>query len=342
MKCFVCNNEINNKDHNHIYRCAKNNNLLIPKKDIKYKQICFQFGFDFSYDYMKNQYINNNWSLPDFKKEHGLSYRASQFLLEYFNIPQRTLKESTLLEKTRNKYKQTCIRKFGVENVSKSDKIKSKKASTFTKNYGVNNIWKDPNYTIWLHQEMIKKYGVKSLPNRFGNKQKWWDNQSEEYKKEVGKRLNKSYLQWYYNLNDDQKTELIQKRANCFASKIENRVASILDILNFSYYRQFFIKRKSYDFKISKTNLIIEVNGDYWHCNPNKYSKNDIVVFPLIGEVNVCDIWEKDKYKKELAESKGYKMIYIWECDITSRNDNELSSYISDLIGEYYYESCKS
>ena len=63
-----------------------------------------------------------------------------------------------------------------------------------------------------------------------------------------------------------------------------------------------------YDFKIG--NYLLEVNGDYWHANPNKYKENDTFKFPK-NELKAKDIWEMDTYKKEIAESNGYKVIYI-------------------------------
>lgn len=39
-----------------------------------------------------------------------------------------------------------------------------------------------------------------------------------------------------------------------------------------------------------------------------------------------------DKYKKEIAESQGYKVIYIWESFIKKSNDGEILQYIVDQI----------
>ena len=39
-----------------------------------------------------------------------------------------------------------------------------------------------------------------------------------------------------------------------------------------------------------------------------------------------------DRYKKQIAESNGYKVIYIWESEINKMNDGEILQYIENQI----------
>jgi very-short-patch-repair endonuclease len=94
-------------------------------------------------------------------------------------------------------------------------------------------------------------------------------------------------------------------------NKLEKLVASILDENNISYYFQFFLKTKdnickSYDFKIKNTNILLEIDGDYWHGGPgiNKH-------FYKLDEVKI-----NDNIKNELALNNNYNLIRIWESDI--------------------------
>lgn len=59
-------------------------------------------------------------------------------------------------EKTREKYKQTCLNKYGVSNVSLVDDVKKKKENTFYDKYGVST------YLISdeIKERLIDKYGV--------------------------------------------------------------------------------------------------------------------------------------------------------------------------------------
>ena len=54
-------------------------------------------------------------------------------------------------------------------------------------------------------------------------------------------------------------------------SKLEKTFANILNLLDISYKQFFYAKsiKAFYDFYIEEHNLIIEVDGDFWHCNPN-------------------------------------------------------------------------
>jgi hypothetical protein len=56
-------------------------------------------------------------------------------------------------------------------------------------------------------------------------------------------------------------------------NKLENFVSNILDENNIKYTHQFFLNKdgicKSYDFKIKDTNILLEVDGDYWHGGPS-------------------------------------------------------------------------
>jgi len=120
-------------------------------------------------------------------------------------------------------------------------------------------------------------------------------------------------------------------------SKLNERISEILNLSGIQFEQEFRIKYelddklkwKFFDFRIGK--ILIEVNGDYWHANPTKYEKNDIFHFPKI-ELTARDIWEIDKYKKQIAESNGYKVIYLWESDINKMNNGEILHYIKNQI----------
>lgn len=327
MKCYICKKELNLKNVKHIYFCAKNNNINISKKDIRYKQICYNYNVDFDKDLLFKKYIKDGWSLPDFKKEYGLSYEQTEFLLNYFDIKKRNISEAAKSNKRYIKYTKTCRKKYGVENVSQSSLIKEKKQKTFVKHYGVDNIWKQREYYVWLHEYMLDTYGKKSLPNKYGNMQKYWDEKTKEEKQQHTKKANEAYILYWNSLTDEQKNEIVQKRFKGvldFASKLETRFCKILNNLCLSYIHQFWINRKSYDFRINNTKIIFEIQGDFWHCNPKQYKADDIINFPG-GYKKVLDIWEKDFLKKKNAEKYNYKVLYLWESDFKKYDDQKLS-----------------
>ena len=83
-----------------------------------------------------------------------------------------------------------------------------------------------------------------------------------------------------------------------------------------------------YDFVNTTQKICIEFNGDYWHCNPNKYDKN--FMHEIINET-AENIWKKDKKKIDLIKNNGYTVIIIWERD-WKENSNKCLKKVKNEI----------
>ena len=109
-------------------------------------------------------------------------------------------------------------------------------------------------------------------------------------------------------------------------NKLEEVVANKLNEANIPYYFQYFITEngicKSYDFKLKDKPIILEVDGDFWHGNPEK--KNHYI--------KANEIKENDKLKDEMANKKGIKVVHLWESEI--RKD---PSIVVRTISPYIY-----
>jgi len=230
MKCFICKQEISSKDNRHIYFCAKVNNVKISRKEIRYKQICFWVDFDFTKEYLENKYLVEQWSLPDFKDNHQLSYTQTQFLLDYFLIEKRGVGVASILSSRLDKYKNTCIKRYGVENVSQLKDIKELKRQTFLANWGVDNIFKDKKFKENLNLVMMDKYGKLRITNSEKIKEyyknlsdeerhelsmlnskkshKFWDNVSKEKFKTWRDKKSKSAVKYWKNVSQEVKDEV--------------------------------------------------------------------------------------------------------------------------------------
>jgi hypothetical protein len=57
-------------------------------------------------------------------------------------------------------------------------------------------------------------------------------------------------------------------------SKAEDELIEKLNSINIEVIPNFKIKSKTFDLYIPTLKLLIEYNGDYWHCNPNKYNSD--------------------------------------------------------------------
>ena len=78
-------------------------------------------------------------------------------------------------------------------------------------------------------------------------------------------------------------------------SLAEYKLANILDELDLLYKDHHTIENWSVDFYLGQK-IIIEVQGDYWHSDEQRV--------------------ERDKRKKEDLESKGYRVLHIWESEL--------------------------
>jgi len=98
-----------------------------------------------------------------------------------------------------------------------------------------------------------------------------------------------------------------------YTSKLEKTFANILDLLNIKYQQFFYAKdiKAFYDFYLPDYNIIVEVDGDFWHCNPN--SKHNTPKYET-QKYNLV----KDAIKSQWALDNGYKLLRFWENDINN------------------------
>ncbi len=69
------------------------------------------------------------------------------------------------------------------------------------------------------------------------------------------------------------------------------------------------VGNKIFDFYIPSKNMIVEVDGDYWHANPIIYESKDLNKTQLRNVKN-------DKFKEVLAKGNGYKIERVWENEL--------------------------
>jgi G:T-mismatch repair DNA endonuclease (very short patch repair protein) len=93
---------------------------------------------------------------------------------------------------------------------------------------------------------------------------------------------------------------------------------NFLEPLNISYDRQFYLKdiHQYCDFYIPSKNTVIEINGDFWHCNPNIERFKEPKYEYQIRKI------ERDKIKYDYLDNNGFKKIILWEHDI--KNNKKL------------------
>jgi G:T-mismatch repair DNA endonuclease (very short patch repair protein) len=97
-------------------------------------------------------------------------------------------------------------------------------------------------------------------------------------------------------------------------SSIEIKIQNFLTQLNIKFLKHQYMEIEhgyQCDILIPSMNLVIEIDGDYWHCN--------LKIFPNPNEWQLKQI-ELDKIRtQELIES-GFKVLRLWECEINVMN----------------------
>jgi G:T-mismatch repair DNA endonuclease (very short patch repair protein) len=111
-------------------------------------------------------------------------------------------------------------------------------------------------------------------------------------------------------------------------TKIELKIQAFLKQLNIEFFTHQYIKEINHAYQcdilipvqngiIQKT--IIEVDGDYWHCNPLKFSMPNQMQKEQI---------ERDKIRTLELIDKGFRVIRLWETDINNLNEEQLKQKI--------------
>jgi len=126
---------------------------------------------------------------------------------------------------------------------------------------------------------------------------------------------------------------MVWMRDNDFTvtSKLEETINSTLITLGLveglDYERQHYVReiKSYYDFKIYSTNTLIEVDGDFWHCNPVTEFKEPKY------ECQFKNL-DKDKIKTKWCEdNNNITLLRFWEYDIKN-NLNDVIIKLKELI----------
>lgn len=108
-------------------------------------------------------------------------------------------------------------------------------------------------------------------------------------------------------------------------SKPEKIMQDMLESNGIDYQYQHELSGFFYDFYIPSKNLLIEVDGDFWHCKPNTKYENPVIEEQTKNVVN-------DKKKTAIAYSNGYNLLRFWESDIQNNRLQVMKTLIENLL----------
>lgn len=160
---------------------------------------------------------------------------------------------------------------------------------------------------------MAKKAGKKS--------------RSVSFKRWLAKAKKREWaLNKYGPLTDESRQKMLEGNAKKLRSKMtapEKKVGSLLQEMGMIHDSQKVLGGFIYDFCIPEHKILIEVDGDYYHGNPDKYDKEDLNHLQK-------KIKRNDIEKNIMASGHNYKLLRFWECDI-----NEDIDKVKAIIMEY-------
>ena len=105
---------------------------------------------------------------------------------------------------------------------------------------------------------------------------------------------------------------------------------------NFSIEQHITFEKCEYyvDIISDELKLVIEYNGDYWHCNPKFY---DASYMHPKKKITAKNIWNYDKRKIDVLKKAGYHPIVVWEHDYRNH-----TSDVEKLLIECITKDCAS
>jgi very-short-patch-repair endonuclease len=105
------------------------------------------------------------------------------------------------------------------------------------------------------------------------------------------------------------------KKGKLKRSKLEIGFDIFFKLLSIQYESSYKIKSITktfiYDYYLPEYKCLVEIDGDFWHCNPNtKYALPE-------SKSQIANV-KNDKLKNKWAKQNGFKLLRFWETDINT------------------------
>lgn len=104
----------------------------------------------------------------------------------------------------------------------------------------------------------------------------------------------------------------LKKNASKMSTKMtwpEREFKKLLKELKVSFEVQKIVGNKIFDFYIPHVNMLIEIDGDYYHANPEKFNLENI------NKMQARNV-RNDIFKDGLAAGLGFGLERVWENDL--------------------------
>lgn len=334
--CPFCGQIIKKGNGWHIRKCIKNyvDNITEEEKEK-----------------IKNLYIVEKRSLVELSEILKLPYSNLQKILPILGIELRNIKEACNTSRRKEKYEKTMMEHFGTKhNFDKNCSSRKKWEKRLFEEEGITNVFQRKDVIEKIHNTMVERYGENEWKLQ-RSKSSDINYYIEKYGKEKGiiewnrvcfEKGKSGKKEYYIEKYGEEKgiekwNERLKKIAKGFTHNngLNEKCSKILTENKICFEKEYPLASEKhnyfYDFKIG--NVLIELNGLYWHCSPKIYKPNDLVKFPNNKFILAKDKWKYDEEKCKFAEKRGYKIITIWEDEF---NEEKLLT----LLKENNYGNC--
>lgn len=133
--------------------------------------------------------------------------------------------------------------------------------------------------------------------------------------------------QWFKDLQREKMVKRLKEGAFSVSSQIELEfIDKCIKPLGVEYIKQYYIKELTHfcDIYFPKKNIIVEFNGDFWHCNPSKYPNGPI---HHIQETKIM----KDANLRTYCDMHDILLIEIWESEY-KENCEKIKQILKEAI----------
>lgn len=137
----------------------------------------------------------------------------------------------------------------------------------------------------------------------------------------------------------ERKINEMKNNGRFYYTSAEKKMINVLNELNIVFKTQLRIENSFYDFYLPEYNIIIEVDGDYWHANPELYDYDHL-------DQRQAKHVIKDHKKEELAKKYNYQLYRFWESDFNNMESvyQKMNLILNNHDGNFrgYYRTIKN
>jgi len=223
--------------------------------------------------------------------------------------------------------KKACLEKFGTEYAIQNKDIKEKRKDNNMEKYGVRNVHQLQEVIDKTKETNLEKYGHECPIHNPEIRKKviktWMRNLDVDNPGKSKISQEKVEISFRNNHNGKTRKQFLQEIKINRNTKPELEFKSLLKNSNINFIHQFSIDGKKFDFYLPDKNLLIEINGPFWHGENRNDSYSLVQISSMIN----------DEIKRKIAKANNYELKYL--------SASNLPNLITNFE-EKFYDSYKS